>query len=203
MKLLVKAAAFALVIGATASAAGYSVAQPRDHGGFRLAQYGPYHGPGWRHGHGRWGYGPWGYGGPVPYGYYGFAPGVAVPPPYPYPAYEGAPPPPRRAPATDRDFIVYFPFDGDLLTAQARQVVQDAVRYQRSRPGAQVAIVGYTDAAGTEGYNQGLSQRRSEAVRQALAANGVARGEVGMAWRGKHDQAVRTADGVREQANRR
>jgi outer membrane protein OmpA-like peptidoglycan-associated protein len=220
MKPLVKATAFALLMGAALSAAGYAAAQPhgrwsgRYHGG-----YGRYYGPGRVV--------PYPYGGPIFYGPYGAydlppevaypAPPVAYPAPYPYPAYPpyaaasppAAPAPAREVrpasvrPAAHRDFIVYFPFDGDQLTGEAQGIVRQAVQYAQARPGSHVTVVGYTDAAGTEGYNQNLSQRRSEAVRQALAANGVARGGIEMAWRGKHGQAVKTADGVREQANRR
>jgi outer membrane protein OmpA-like peptidoglycan-associated protein len=167
-------------------------------------------------------YAPYAYfGAPYPYPYPAPYP---APGPYPapyadydeddYPANAPPPPPPpstaapapqaqARRPASTKEFIVYFAFDGDQLPADAQQVVQDAVRYDRSIPGARVTVVGYTDAAGAEGYNQDLSQRRSETVRQALMASGVAKDAITMEWRGKHDLAVPTADGVREPDNRR
>ena len=221
MRPLMKATAFALMMSGAISAAGSAAAQHR-HRVFRYyGGYARYYGPG------RYVYG---YGGPVYYGPYAYdlappviyaAPPVAYPAPYGYPAYPSYPAaaplpaapadevrpaavkPAAVKPAPDRDFIVYFPFDDDRLTAEAQRIVREAVDYERSRPGSHVAVVGYTDAAGGEGYNNGLSERRSEAVRQALVANGVARSGIEMAWRGKHDQAVKTADGVREQANRR
>jgi len=210
MRPFAKPIALALLTGAAISAALPAAAQHR--------VYGPYYRAYPRY------YGPRFYGGPIyspPYRVYG-APPVIYPAPYavypaPYPVYAPYPVPaaPRPAapaddvhpaaarPATLRNFIVYFPLDGDALTAEAQRVVHQAVDYARSQPGAQVAVVGYTDAAGTEGYNQDLSRRRSEAVLQALVANGIDPAAVQLAWRGEHEQAVRTANGVREQANRR
>ena len=37
----------------------------------------------------------------------------------------------------------------------------------------EVVIEGHTDSAGTEDYNQGLSERRANAVRDALIAEGI------------------------------
>ena len=178
------------------------------------------------------GYGGWrGYGGPFGYGYFGWAPWGWYPyaPYYPGPYFddyyddggyydEGPPAPyyaepqPRaqpqsrpapRATAAPREFLVYFPFDSDALTEQAKRVVDDAAQYEASLPGARATIVGYTDAAGSEGYNQALSERRSQVVRETLLADGVRDATVDMAWKGKHDQAVRTPDGVKEPQNRR
>jgi outer membrane protein OmpA-like peptidoglycan-associated protein len=149
-----------------------------------------------------------GYGYPPPPRYW-----RPAPPPYGgYETYEEddrpAPPPPRAAPnrparLQPRDFVIYFNFDGDQLDGDSERIIEEAVHYARAYPDARIAIIGYTDAAGAEDYNQDLSKRRSEAVRQALVARGADSDSIEMDWRGKHDQAVRTPDGVREQANRR
>ncbi|QUD88902.1 OmpA family protein [Phenylobacterium montanum] len=194
-------------------------------GGYRGGYYGGgyrFHGgyPGWRgygwpYGYGWYGYAPWAWYAPAPYyGYYGwyddyedYAPEVdygAEPPPPPPPA-QPAPEraPPRAAAAETKSFVLYFPFDSSELTAEARHIVDDAARYSAARPGSRATIVGYTDAAGSESYNQALSERRSQVVREALQADGVAGESVDAAWRGERDQAVRTPDGAREPANRR
>jgi outer membrane protein OmpA-like peptidoglycan-associated protein len=206
MRPFAKPFALALLTGAAMSAALPAAAQYR--------VYGRYYGVYPRY------YGYRYYGGPTyyPYGVYA-VPHVVYPAPYavysqPYPVYVPYPVAPTAAPAVEvhpaavrpashRNFIVYFPFDRDVLTAEAQSVVHQAVDYERSQPGSRIAVVGHTDAAGSEGYNQDLSRRRSEAVFQALVANGMDARAIQMAWRGEHDQAVLTANGVREQANRR
>jgi outer membrane protein OmpA-like peptidoglycan-associated protein len=67
----------------------------------------------------------------------------------------------------------------------------------------QIQVTGYTDASGSVGYNQRLSERRANAVADALTRLGVARSDMMVSGRGKNDQRVPTADGVREPQNRR
>ena len=209
------------IAAAAALAAGGTQARAQIHGGHGFHGGGDFHG--YRGYGGHWGYR--GYGGPYWGGWYAPAPWWWVPGPY-YPgyyeydyAYPPYPPPPpptdyppppvpaERAPApraeASKSFIVYFPFDDAALTAEARRVASDAARYAADRSADRVTIVGYTDASGSETYNQDLSERRSRAVREALVADGVPEADIDMAWRGKHDLAVRTPDGVREPANRR
>jgi OmpA-OmpF porin, OOP family len=64
-------------------------------------------------------------------------------------------------------------------------------------------VIGYTDLAGTPQYDEDLSKRRADTVREALVAQGVPAGSINESWRGKQNPLVRTADGVREAQNRR
>src|SRR5216683_6439716 len=77
-----------------------------------------------------------------------------------------------------------------------------AAAYKSGAP-VQLQVTGYTDASGSAGYNQRLSERRANAVADALARQGVARTDMMVSGRGKNDQRVPTADGVREPQNRR
>ena len=216
-------------LAAAALALGSAGAQAQVHGGGGHGFHGGGGGGGFRGGaggyHGYGGHGYRGYGGPYWGGWYGFAPwgwgpgpyypgyyeydyDYDYPPPPPPPDYPPPPAPPERTPApraaaASKSFIVYFPFDDATLTAEAQRMAHDAARYAADRSAERVTIVGYTDAAGSEGYNRDLSERRSRSVREALIADGVPEANIDMAWRGKHDQAVRTPNGVREPANRR
>lgn len=203
------------------------------HGGFAGRGGHGYYGGGYRgyggHG-GGWGYGwPYAYGwyGAAPWAWAPYSYGYAYPYAYSYydqyddyvepdADYAPPPPPPRAAPApayrpaaaprpatAPRSFVLYFPFDSSELTGEAKKIVDDAARYDAAHPDAKATIVGYTDASGSEGYNQALSEHRSQIVREALQADGVQGDSIDMAWRGKHDLAVQTPDGVREPANRR
>ena len=127
-----------------------------------------------------------------------------VPPPPPPPVAAAPPPPPAPPPpAAARQFVVYFEFDRSNLTPEGSKVVQDAAAAYKATGSAQIAVTGYTDLAGTQQYNLGLSKRRADTVRGALVRAGVPDGVIAEAWRGKQNPAVPTPDGVREPRNRR
>ena len=66
-----------------------------------------------------------------------------------------------------------------------------------------ISATGYADLSGSEEYNQKLSLQRADAVRDYLIKGGVPAERITVAGRGEADPAVPTANGVREQANRR
>jgi OmpA-OmpF porin, OOP family len=123
---------------------------------------------------------------------FGPAPVVAAPP---------APPPPP-APVTRRVFLVFFDWDRDTITPDGMRIVQQAAEASRTAQ-VQIQVTGYTDASGSVGYNQRLSERRANNVANALVRFGVPRQSMVVSGRGKNDQRVPTADGVREPQNRR
>jgi outer membrane protein OmpA-like peptidoglycan-associated protein len=65
------------------------------------------------------------------------------------------------------------------------------------------SLTGYTDLAGSLGYNQRLSVRRADNVANTLANWGVPRSDMAVSGRGENDPGVPTALGVREPQNRR
>jgi outer membrane protein OmpA-like peptidoglycan-associated protein len=149
-------------------------------------------------------YAPYAYYPPYPYYYPYYAPAYYRPPPPPPPAYA---PGPAAAPAPlasqGRDFRVFFEFDKAVLTRDGERVVREAAETYRRTGAARVEVIGYTDLAGTPQYDEDLSKRRADTVREALAAQGVPAGSINESWRGKQNPLVRTADGVREAQNRR
>lgn len=205
----------AVTMAVAAMAAGGAFAQRHGHGfgagygyghGYR---YG-YWGPRWRGYYGPWFGGPWFWGVAPPYYYYAYPSYYYYAPPPP--VYHRPPRPPPQAPAPasapapegeSQRFVVYFPFDRDDLTPAARGVIRSAAAYEARNGRGRVIIVGHTDSSGSEGYNQPLSERRARVVRGALVAEGVDGGAVQMDWRGEHDLAVQTGQGVKEALNRR
>ena len=129
---------------------------------------------------------------------------AACKPSTPPPAAAAPPPPPPAAPPpVPKQFIVYFEFDRYNLTPEGARVVQDAASAYKATGSARVAVAGYTDLAGTQQYNIGLSKRRADTVRGALVRAGVPDGVIAESWHGKENPAVPTPDGVREPRNRR
>jgi OOP family OmpA-OmpF porin len=123
---------------------------------------------------------------------FGAPPPVVAPP---------APPPPPLV--TRRVFLVFFDWDRDTITPDGMRIIQQAADAFRAGAPVQIQVTGYTDASGSAGYNQRLSERRANNVANALARFGVARQAMVVSGRGKNDQRVPTADGVREPQNRR
>jgi len=130
---------------------------------------------------------------------------AACKPTTPPPAAAAPPPPPPAAPpmAGPQTFIVYFDFDKSNLTPAAATVLQQAADYFKAHGVARVKIDGYTDLAGTQQYNIGLSKRRADTAQAGLVRDGVPAGAITSAWHGKENPAVPTPDGVREPRNRR
>jgi outer membrane protein OmpA-like peptidoglycan-associated protein len=78
----------------------------------------------------------------------------------------------QQEPARSIDLYVNFAFDSAELTSDARITLDRlgaALRDQRL-DGFTFMIAGHTDAKGSAEYNQKLSERRAEAVRQYLIA---------------------------------
>ena len=70
--------------------------------------------------------------------------------------------------------VVYFAFDSSEITAQAASVLNQHVSLLNSNPAAGVVIAGHTDERGSREYNMALGERRAQAARNYLAAQGVA-----------------------------
>lgn len=69
--------------------------------------------------------------------------------------------------------IVYFDFDSANLTPAAKAKLDVLADLIISNGTVNARIVGYADVIGDNGYNQGLSLRRADAVSSYLASKGV------------------------------
>jgi len=68
---------------------------------------------------------------------------------------------------------VHFAFDQYDLDDQARLALQENANWLKANPGVTVSIAGNADERGDIAYNLVLSQKRAEAVRDALVSLGV------------------------------
>ena len=100
-------------------------------------------------------------------------------------------------------YIVYFDWDRSDIRPDAAAVIADVVADAATLGAPPISVTGHTDLSGSAEYNMGLSLRRADSVRDALMAGGVTPDQITTAGRGEEEPAVPTADGVREQANRR
>ena len=77
-----------------------------------------------------------------------------------------------------RQYIVFFDSDKSDLTQEARQIVSQAVKVAREIGPVRIVVTVHTDKAGSDHYNQRLSERRgltikSEMVRLGMSAAGI------------------------------
>ena len=68
---------------------------------------------------------------------------------------------------------VQFEFDSDKLTDEAQDILKEVVEAMQKSPKVKLDIQGHTDNVGTDKYNDDLSLRRAESVKNFLASNGI------------------------------
>ena len=68
---------------------------------------------------------------------------------------------------------VHFDFDKSTLKPEAQEILKRNVQLLKDNPKAKVRVAGYTSASGTPAYNQGLSERRANAVQEYLVNEGI------------------------------
>jgi OOP family OmpA-OmpF porin len=108
-----------------------------------------------------------------------------------------APPPPSKA------WMVFFDTNSTTLSQQATMTITEAVNVAKSMPNARVAVTGYTDTDGTPAYNQQLSIRRADAVKNALVSNGIAPQAISVNGTGEAGLLIETPDQTKNEKNRR
>ena len=114
--------------------------------------------------------------------------GAAKPPPPPPPAPAAAPPappppPPPAAPAPTSEKVTYaadafFDFDKYALKPEGKAKLDDLIGKMAGMNLEVIIAVGHTDNIGTMAYNQKLSERRANAVKEYLVSKGVEKNRV-------------------------
>lgn len=68
-----------------------------------------------------------------------------------------------------------FDFDSDKVKSEYHPMIQNAIKVLRLNPELTVEIQGHTDSVGTDAYNQKLSERRANSVKNELVKQGIDR----------------------------
>ena len=119
------------------------------------------------------------------------------PPPPPAPPAQSAMAPSQMPPAT-----VYFATGSSTLSPESMATIQQVAANYKTTANATVTLTGHTDTVGSQNVNVALSQRRAEAVRNALVRGGVPAASITTAAQGEASLPVQTADNVDERRNR-
>jgi outer membrane protein OmpA-like peptidoglycan-associated protein len=106
-------------------------------------------------------------------------------------------------PGRPTSFILYFLEARDELTPDSRRLLDRIVDEIARRPAPEIVVIGHTDRVGAVTYNDTLSLRRAERVRDVLVKVGIAADRIRVAGRGEREPLVPTADEVAEARNRR
>jgi outer membrane protein OmpA-like peptidoglycan-associated protein len=117
----------------------------------------------------------------------------------------------RNAPAggmtaaemTAMEARIHFAFDKSALTDSAKAILDDKVRVFRANPEMTIAIVGHTDIAGTDAYNQALGMRRAEAAKAYIVSKGINANRIVIESRGENQPVTQAAGRAGQAPNRR
>jgi outer membrane protein OmpA-like peptidoglycan-associated protein len=112
-----------------------------------------------------------------------------------------ATPTPRGSVLTLGD-VLFDTGRAELKSGASRKLDQLA-QFLVEHPDRRVQIDGFTDSVGSDSYNEELSQRRANAVREALIARGVEPSRIGTEGYGKSYPVASNGDSGGRQLNRR
>lgn len=96
-----------------------------------------------------------------------------------------------------------FPYDSDALLPAGQQNLNNLAQSLQRYPETEVLIIGHTDAAGTDAYNQGLSERRATSAANILSSYGIPRDRVRTMGRGESEPVADNSTEFGMQQNRR
>jgi len=106
-------------------------------------------------------------------------------------------------PGRPTSFVLYFLENRDELTVDSKQTLTQVLDEIARRPAPEIVVIGHTDRVGPVPYNDTLSLRRAERVRDELVKVGIATERIRVEGRGEREPLVPTADEVAEPRNRR
>jgi OOP family OmpA-OmpF porin len=93
---------------------------------------------------------------------------VAAAEPAPEPAYEPVAEPEPAAEVVRVELDVKFDFDKSVVKEESYGDIKNLAEFMNQYPQTSTTVEGHTDSVGTDAYNQKLSERRANAVREVL-----------------------------------
>ena len=123
-------------------------------------------------------------------------PPVYVPPPPPPPAPPPPAPPPAKLLPKQIEFSAdaLFDFDKATLRPKGAEMLDELVSTLAGANFDTILAIGHTDPIGSDAYNQKLSERRANTVKQYLVSKGIADSRITAEGKGKTQLKVTMAD---------
>jgi OOP family OmpA-OmpF porin len=88
----------------------------------------------------------------------------------------------------------YFDFDKDQPTASSQKDIQTAIDYLKNNPTATMGLVGHADKIGTVAYNEDLSKRRVDNVKNMMVQAGIDASRITTSWKGSRGASHADSD---------
>ncbi len=101
------------------------------------------------------------------------------------------------------DGAIYFLYDQDGLTDEARAQLDAKLAVLMANTGVQIRVTGHADERGSDEYNLALGQRRAASIRRYFADRGVADSRVAIVSVGEEQPECNSGEEGCWQRNRR
>lgn len=98
---------------------------------------------------------------------------------------------------------VYFAFDSSELAGAERARLDKSMQVMKQFPSLIVGVQGFTDKAGSPGYNKALAERRVQAVKAYMEVSGIASNRVVLQPIGEALPPIDSDDSADRRVNRR
>ena len=102
-----------------------------------------------------------------------------------------------------KSFAVYYDVGSFALDSSAIYSINKSIEFTRDYDDYKITVLGFTDRASSRDYNKILSEKRANAVYEALVKRGIAKEKIKKVLFGEDYNSVNTRDGVGESFNRR
>ncbi|MAT89484.1 MAG: cell envelope biogenesis protein OmpA [Flavobacteriaceae bacterium] len=97
---------------------------------------------------------------------------------------------------------VYFRFNSDVPETYSLDAINYLTLYMKENPGKNAELIGYADEIGNEAYNQRLSERRANKVRDILVAAGISQSRITVTAGGEDNSVDKSSSGARQLVRR-
>lgn len=106
-------------------------------------------------------------------------------------------------PERPRKYTVFYLHDQTRLTRESLQDLDAIKHHLATFPAPEVVVTGHADRLGSTAYNDELSLRRANQMRDVLVAAGIDADKIQVVGRGEREPLIPTPDSVGEPRNRR
>lgn len=93
---------------------------------------------------------------------------------------------------------IYFDFNSSTPTSESAAGINFLVKYLTANPSATTDVIGYADEVGNSEYNQSLSQKRADNVKQILVDAGINASRMTVKGNGEDNSVNKSSKGARQ-----